>query len=176
MEDQCKVYGWCGNFGVCVCNATDPYCKCPSADFDQVDPSDASKGCRRQQDLTQCSDNHSMVQLDHTELLSYPPESESDSEIYYLGIPDCWENCLRNPDCVASAIMGDGRGTCRMKTPEFMSAYQTASVSATSYVKVCGQGQDLILPLAQISLANESKLPGIRIVLLITINCVINLF
>ncbi|GLJ51198.1 hypothetical protein SUGI_1089420 [Cryptomeria japonica] len=74
VNDQCKVYGWCGNFGVFVYNNTGPYCECPSADFDQIDPTVASQGCKRQQDITQCSNNQSMVRLDNTEFLSYPPE------------------------------------------------------------------------------------------------------
>ncbi|GLJ51188.1 hypothetical protein SUGI_1089270 [Cryptomeria japonica] len=89
----------------------------------------------RQDDITQCSNNQSMIQMDHTEFFSYPPESESNSEIYYLGFPDCWENCLKNPSCIASTLMNDGTGTCRMKTSNFTSAYQAVSIPSTSNVK-----------------------------------------
>ncbi|XP_057848114.2 G-type lectin S-receptor-like serine/threonine-protein kinase At1g34300 [Cryptomeria japonica] len=159
VEDQCNVYGWCGNFGVCIYNGLGPYCACPSADFDQIDPNDVTKGCKRQDDITQCSNNQSMVPLDHTEFFSYPPESESNSEIYYLGFPDCWQNCLKNPSCTASTIMADGTGTCRMKTSNFTSAYQTASIRATSYVKVCGQGRPLSPPPPPVSTVNEFREP-----------------
>lgn len=165
VEDQCKVYGWCGNFGVCVYNDTAPYCQCPSRDFDQIDPTDASKGCRRQQDITLCSNNQSMVPLDHTEFFSYPPESESNSEIYYLGIPDCWQNCLKNPSCTASTIMADGTGTCRMKTSNFTSAYQTVSLPSTSYVKVCGQGRPLSPPSTSVRTVRKSNIPAFGIAL-----------
>ncbi|XP_057812928.2 G-type lectin S-receptor-like serine/threonine-protein kinase At1g34300 [Cryptomeria japonica] len=155
VEDQCKVYGWCGNFGVCLYNNTDPYCECPSADFDRIDPSDATKGCRRQQDIAQCSNNQSMVRLNNTEFFSYPPDLESNSEIYTLAFQDCWQNCLKNPSCTAATIMADGAGTCRMKTNEFTSAYQTASISSTSYVKVCGSGRPLTPPPPPVRIVNR---------------------
>ncbi|XP_059068783.1 G-type lectin S-receptor-like serine/threonine-protein kinase At1g34300 [Cryptomeria japonica] len=171
VEDQCQVYGWCGNFGVCVYNDTGPYCKCPSAEFDQIDPNDASKGCRRQQDIAQCPNNHSMLQLDHTKFLSYPPESESsNSEIYYFGYADCWQNCLKDPNCTVSTIMADGTGTCREKYSNFTSAYQSVSIPATSFVKVCGRGQPLIQALPPVSIVNESKVPTTGILILIIIN------
>ncbi|KAH9295277.1 hypothetical protein KI387_038865, partial [Taxus chinensis] len=175
MEDQCQVYGWCGNFGVCVYNDTGPSCQCPSGDFDPIDPKDPTKGCQRQQDITQCTNNQSMINLDHTEFFSYPPESDSDSEIYFLGVPDCWQNCLKNPSCTASTIMADGTGTCRMKTSNFTSAYQSLSIPSTSYVKVCGPGRPLAPPLSPVTIVNRSKVSNIRIALAV-IGPVIALF
>uniref|UniRef100_A0A0D6QTN1 Receptor-like serine/threonine-protein kinase n=1 Tax=Araucaria cunninghamii TaxID=56994 RepID=A0A0D6QTN1_ARACU len=163
VEDQCQVYGWCGNFGVCVYNETGPFCQCPSGDFVQINPNDPTGGCRRTQDIMQCSNNQSMVELDHTEFFSYPPESESDSEIYYLGIPDCWQNCLKNPSCTASTIMADGSGTCRMKTSNFTSAYQSVSIPSTSYVKVCGPGKPLPPSSSSLKTRTKWKVSGVVI-------------
>eukprot|EP00253_Pinus_taeda_P011691 PITA_11691 len=163
VEDQCKVYGWCGNYGVCVHNDTASYCTCPSADFVPIDPKDSTQGCRRVQDIAGCS-NQSMVVLDNTEFFSYPPESESQSEIFNLGITDCRQNCLRNPFCFAATLMADGSGTCRMKTENFTSAYQSAAIPSTSYVKVCGQGRPLATPPPAIIFLGSTKESAIRIV------------
>lgn len=163
IEDQCQVYGWCGNFGVCVYNDTSPYCICPSADFVPMDPNDPTQGCRRQQDLVGCI-NQSMVVLNHTRFFSYPPESDSKSDIYYLGIHDCEQNyCLRNPLCVASTVMADGSSICRIKSENFISAYQSAALPSTSYVKVCGQGHPLAPPPPAIRTVDSSKVSAIVI-------------
>ncbi|GLJ51197.1 hypothetical protein SUGI_1089410 [Cryptomeria japonica] len=80
-------------------------------------------------------------------------------------------NCLRNPSCVASTAMNDGTGYCKMKTSNFTSAYQTASIPTTSYVKVCGQGRPLTPPPPPpVSSVNEFKGAANGIVVLITIN------
>eukprot|EP01018_Ginkgo_biloba_P040743 Gb_24274 [translate_table: standard] len=141
VEDQCRVYGWCGNYGVCVYNDTGPYCLCPSADFIAVDPKDPAQGCKREQEIGDCSNNQTMVTLEHTEFLSYPPETESNSDHFFLGISDCRQNCLKSSTCIASTILSDGSGTCRMKIGNFTSAYKSPSIPSTSYVKVCGQGR-----------------------------------
>lgn len=139
VEDQCQVYGWCGNSGICVYNQTAPYCICPSLDFAFVDPKDPMQGCVRKENISSCPSNQSMVMMNHTEFLSYPPESSSDK--FFLGFTDCRQNCLNNPTCSASTILSDGSGTCRLKTSNFTSGYQSAAIPSTSYVKVCGPGR-----------------------------------
>lgn len=126
VQDQCRVYGWCGNFGVCVYNATAPYCICPSLDFTAVDPTDSRKGCRRKELITSCPGNQSMVGVIQTEFLSYSPESSSDT--FFLGTTDCRQNCLNNPTCSVSTISRDGSGTCLLKTSNFTSAYRTPAI------------------------------------------------
>eukprot|EP00253_Pinus_taeda_P015133 PITA_15133 len=141
VQDQCRVYGWCGNFGVCVYNETAPYCICPSLDFTAVDPTDSRKGCRRKEVISSCPTNQSMVIVIQTEFLSYPPEASSD--IFFLGRTDCWQNCLNNPTCSASTILRDGSGGCRLKTSSFTSAYHSPAIRSASRVKVCGPGRPL---------------------------------
>lgn len=107
VEDQCQVYGWCGNSGICVYNQTAPYCICPSLDFAFVDPKDPMQGCVRKENISSCPSNQSMVMMNHTEFLSYPPESSSDK--FFLGFTDCRQNCLNNPTCSA-LVWTAGRG------------------------------------------------------------------
>ena len=45
MEDQCQVFGYCGDMGICSYNETDPVCGCPSLNFEPIDPNDSRKGC-----------------------------------------------------------------------------------------------------------------------------------
>eukprot|EP01018_Ginkgo_biloba_P015246 Gb_32199 [translate_table: standard] len=137
VEDQCKVYGWCGNFGICVYNDTGAFCMCPSANFVAVDPKAPLQGCKREQDMDirECINNQSMVELEHTEFLSYPPESDD----FYGGISDCEQNCLKSGSCIAATILNDGSGMCRFKTTNFASGYRSVTIPSTSYVKVCGE-------------------------------------
>lgn len=167
VEDQCQVYGWCGNFGICVYNDTAPYCICPSLDFTLVDPKDSMQGCRSKEVITSCPSNQSMVMMNHTEFLSYPPESGSDK--FFLGFTDCRQNCLNNPTCSASTILSDGSGTCRLKTSNFTSGYQSAAIPSTSYVKVCGPGRPLPLsPPPTTTTETSRKLSSLVIILAVT--------
>ncbi|KAH9297695.1 hypothetical protein KI387_029377 [Taxus chinensis] len=143
VEDQCKVYGLCGDNGICIYNDTGPHCACPSLDFTAVDPKVAKQGCRRLEAIASCSNNQSLVRLNHTEFLSYVPELASDR--FLLGTTDCWENCLRNPSCTASTILSDGSGTCLLMTSNFTSGYASLIIPSTSYIKVCGPGRPLSL-------------------------------
>ncbi|KAH0920749.1 hypothetical protein HID58_020767 [Brassica napus] len=52
VADQCLVYGYCGNFGICTHKDTNPICLCPSLNFDHVDENDKRKGCKRKTQLT----------------------------------------------------------------------------------------------------------------------------
>lgn len=170
VEDQCRVYGWCGDFGICVYNGTAPYCTCPSLDFKQVDPKDSTQGCTRSQNINLCPSNQSMVMMNHTEFLSYPPESSSDK--FFLGFTDCRQNCLNNPTCSASTILSDGSGTCRLKTSNFTSGYQSVAIPSTSYVKVCGPGRPLPLqspPTTTTQTSRKLSLLGIIIAVTCTV-------
>nr|KYP47214.1 Putative receptor protein kinase ZmPK1 [Cajanus cajan] len=75
--DQCEVYAYCGNYGVCSYNDSSPICGCPSENFEMVDPNDARKGCRRKASLDSCQGSATMLTLDHAVILSYPPEAAS---------------------------------------------------------------------------------------------------
>ncbi|KAL8171866.1 hypothetical protein V2J09_023670 [Rumex salicifolius] len=134
--DQCEVFGYCGNMGVCSYNDTDPICSCPSQNFDPIDPKDPRKGCSRKLDINNCSVSPAMLQMEHTRFLNYPPESNTD--VYYEGIEPCRSNCLLSPTCVASSALADGSGYCYQKVEGFVSAYKSAALPSTSFVKVCG--------------------------------------
>ncbi|CAE6002422.1 unnamed protein product [Arabidopsis arenosa] len=75
--DQCLVYGYCGNFGICSYNGTNPICSCPSRNFDFVDVNDRRKGCKRKVELSDCSGNTTMLDLPHTRLFTYENDLKS---------------------------------------------------------------------------------------------------
>ncbi|KAL2335015.1 hypothetical protein Fmac_016228 [Flemingia macrophylla] len=136
VQDQCEVYAYCGNYGVCSYNDSSPICGCPSENFEMVDPNDSRKGCRRKVSLSSCQGNTTMLTLDHAVILSYPPEAASQS--FFIGISACRGNCLSGTGaCFASTSLSDGSGQCVMKSEDFVSAYQNPSLPSTSYVKVC---------------------------------------
>ncbi|KAI4352832.1 hypothetical protein L6164_007046 [Bauhinia variegata] len=44
VQDQCKVFGFCGTNGICSYNDSNPVCGCPSQNFEMIDPNDSRKG------------------------------------------------------------------------------------------------------------------------------------
>ncbi|MBA0794684.1 hypothetical protein Gohar_018992 [Gossypium harknessii] len=134
--DQCDVFGYCGNMGICSYNDTSPICGCPSENFELVDVNDRRQGCKRKREIEDCPGSAAMLELDHAEFLTYSPELSS--QVFFIGISACRLNCLVSDSCVASTSLSDGSGVCYLKTTEFVSGYQSASLPSTSYVKVCG--------------------------------------
>ena len=63
VEDQCEVFGYCGNYGVCSYNDSKPVCGCPSQNFEMVDPNDSRKGCTRKVRLEDCAGKVAMLQV-----------------------------------------------------------------------------------------------------------------
>lgn len=149
VEDQCQVYGYCGNMGICSYNDTDPICGCPSQNFEQVDPKDSRKGCKRKVETVDCPGNPTMLDMENTQFLTYPPETES--QIFFVGISACRSNCLVNPSCDASTSLSDGTGLCYLKTPGFISGYKSPSLPSSSYVKVCSPVDPNPSPYAQLT-------------------------
>uniref|UniRef100_A0A2N9FLN9 Receptor-like serine/threonine-protein kinase n=1 Tax=Fagus sylvatica TaxID=28930 RepID=A0A2N9FLN9_FAGSY len=135
VEDQCEVFGYCGNMGICSYNDTAPVCGCPSLNFEPIDSKDSRKGCKRKVETQDCPGNATMLDLEHTQFLTYPPETQS--QVFFVGISACRSNCLVSPTCDASTSLSDGTGQCYLKTPSFMSGYQSPALSSTSYIKVC---------------------------------------
>ncbi|KAM3735579.1 hypothetical protein ACB098_10G097000 [Castanea mollissima] len=135
MEDQCQVFGYCGDMGICSYNETDPICGCPSLNFEPIDPNDSRKGCKRKKETKDCAGSTTMLDLAHTQFLTYPPQISS--EVFFIGISACRSNCLVSSTCDASTSLSDGTGWCYIKTPGFMSGYQSPGLPSTSYVKVC---------------------------------------
>lgn len=136
LSDQCQIFGFCGNLGICSYNDTTPVCGCPSENFDPVDPNDRSKGCRRKVEIADCPGSAAMLELDHAQFLTYPPELSS--QVFFVGISACRLNCLVSGSCIASTSLADGSGLCYLKVPSFVSGYQSPALPSTSYVKVCG--------------------------------------
>ncbi|XWS24859.1 hypothetical protein CRYUN_Cryun27aG0021100 [Craigia yunnanensis] len=134
--DQCDVFGYCGNMGICSYNESTPICGCPSENFELVDVNDRRQGCKRKVEIEDCPGSAAMLQLDHAEFLTYQPELSS--QVFFVGISACRLNCLVSPSCVASTSLSDGTGLCYLKTTEFVSGYQSPALPSTSYVKVCG--------------------------------------
>ncbi|CAN8314205.1 unnamed protein product [Cochlearia groenlandica] len=137
VANQCLIYGYCGDFGICSYNETGPICLCPSRNFDLVDDNDRRKGCKRKIELSDCSSNATMLDLDHTRFITDP--SDENSQLFFAGSSPCRSNCLVSSSCLASVSMSDGSGICWQKQPgSFFTGYQSSSVPSTSYVKVCG--------------------------------------
>ncbi|XP_047342230.1 G-type lectin S-receptor-like serine/threonine-protein kinase At1g34300 [Impatiens glandulifera] len=136
ISDQCQVFGYCGNLGVCSYNDSGPICNCPSRNFEPIDPNDSLKGCRRKIEIEDCPGNATMLDLPNTKFLTYPPELPA--QVFFVGISACRLNCLVSSSCIASTSLADGSGLCYVKVPAFVSAYQSAALPSTSYVKVCG--------------------------------------
>ncbi|CAL4945351.1 unnamed protein product [Urochloa decumbens] len=135
VADQCQVFGYCGDMGVCSYNGTAPVCGCPSRNFELADASNPRNGCKRKVDLANCPGNSTMLQLDNTQFLTYPPEIAV--EQFFVGITACRLNCLSAGSCVASTALSDGSGLCWLKVSNFVSAYQSPALPSTSFVKVC---------------------------------------
>ena len=145
VSDQCEVYGYCGNMGICSYNATgSPTCSCPSKNFNLVDPSDSRKGCKRKVEIKDCPGNETLLPMNHTRFFTYPPETSSD--VYILGITACRSNCLSGSSCVASTILADVTGQCHLKTSNFVSGYQSPTIPGSSFIKVCSPIEPNPLP------------------------------
>ncbi|XP_021760475.1 G-type lectin S-receptor-like serine/threonine-protein kinase At1g34300 [Chenopodium quinoa] len=137
ISDQCEVFGYCGNMGICTYNVTgNPTCSCPSKNFLFVDPTDSRKGCKRKVEIKDCPGTETVLPMNHTRFLTYPPESSA--EQFILGTTACRLNCLSGSGCVASTVMADGTGYCYIKTSGFVSGYQSPTIPGSSFVKVCG--------------------------------------
>ncbi|XP_042033474.1 G-type lectin S-receptor-like serine/threonine-protein kinase At1g34300 [Salvia splendens] len=135
VSDQCQVYGFCGNNGICSYNDTSPICGCPSLNFELIDAGDSRSGCKRKVELQDCPGQVAMLPLDHTEFLTFNPELAS--QVFYMGNQPCNLNCLNGASCVASTSLSDGSGQCFLKTSSFVSGFHTPAIPSTSYVKVC---------------------------------------
>lgn len=135
VSDQCQVYGFCGNLGICSYNDTSPICGCASQNFELVDSKDTRQGCKRKVELQDCPGQVAMVQLDHSEFLTFQPELAS--QVYYMGNSPCNLNCLTGSACIASTSLSDGSGECYLKTSSFVSGFRSPAIPSTSYVKVC---------------------------------------
>ncbi|KAD0332302.1 hypothetical protein E3N88_44444 [Mikania micrantha] len=136
VSDQCQVFGYCGNLGICSYNGSNSICGCPSQNFDPIDPNDSRKGCRRKVEINECPSSSTMLELDNARFLTYPPELSSQE--FSVGISACRLNCLVSGSCIASTALSDGTGMCYYKVPGFVSGYQSPALPSTSYLKVCG--------------------------------------
>lgn len=141
LSNQCKVFGYCGNNGMCSYNDTSPVCGCPSENFEFVDQRDSRKGCKRKVDLSSCA-YPTMLQLDHAMFLTYPPENDpgGSTEVFSIGLLPCRQYCLENNGCFGSTSVADGSGFCYLKNSDvtdFVSGYQSPALPSTSFVKVC---------------------------------------
>ncbi|KAI4323992.1 hypothetical protein L6164_023560 [Bauhinia variegata] len=141
IEDQCEVFGYCGKYGICSYKNLIPICKCPSQNFEMIDPNDNRKGCKRIVELENCQGKIEMLQLDHALIFSYPPIPifSANPEVLYIPNHACRANCLGSDSCFASTSLSDGTGICYIKNvDDLISGYQNAALLSTSYVKVCG--------------------------------------
>ncbi|KAF7126456.1 hypothetical protein RHSIM_Rhsim11G0063600 [Rhododendron simsii] len=158
VADQCLVFGYCGNFGICSYNDTGPVCDCPSLNFEPIDTMDSRKGCKRKMEIADCPGSGAMLQLDQAEFLTYPPELAS--QVFFAAISACRLNCLVSSPCIASTSLSDGTGLCYQKTPDFVSGYQSPALPSTSFVKVCGPIVENPSPSEGVTKGKSSSLHG----------------
>ncbi|GAB4834037.1 hypothetical protein Ancab_032291 [Ancistrocladus abbreviatus] len=149
VPDQCEVFGYCGNLGICRYNDAGPSCGCPSENFDLIDKEDSRKGCKRKVKLEDCPLNATLLQMDHTRFLTYAPETATD--VFIVDISACKYNCLTSGSCVASTLLAESIGNCYtqssrfsesigncyIKSSSFVSGYLSPAILSTSFVKVC---------------------------------------
>ncbi|KAK1258452.1 G-type lectin S-receptor-like serine/threonine-protein kinase [Acorus gramineus] len=122
VEDQCEVFGYCGNMGICTYNDAEPVCRCPSQNFVPSELNDPRKGCKRKQEISDCPMNSTIRELDNTQFLTYPLKqvASNGNEVFFEGFSACRENCLTQPSFVY-----------------FISGYQSPALLSTSFVRVC---------------------------------------
>ncbi|TYH82807.1 hypothetical protein ES332_D02G087000v1 [Gossypium tomentosum] len=168
VTDQCQVYGFCGNMGVCGYKDSNPVCGCPSQNFDPVDEHDGRKGCRRKVEIEDCPGDVTMLQLEHTKFLTYPPEVND--QTFIVGTVACRMNCLVSGSCIGSTLVADGSGICYMKTTDFITGYQGAVLPSTSFLKVCGQAvPNLSSYLDTSGKDNDSRLHAMVIIVVVLV-------
>ncbi|CAH8357066.1 unnamed protein product [Eruca vesicaria subsp. sativa] len=149
VADQCQVFGFCGNFGICRYDGFFPICECPSENFVPIDVNDMRKGCKRKVELEDCPSNLGMLDLNNTRFLTYPPEVSA--QRFTLGTEACRAICLVDSLCFASVLMADGSGICFQKLSGFVSGYKSPSVPSTSSLKVCKP----VLPYSTVKKSDE---------------------
>ncbi|KAJ4905948.1 G-type lectin S-receptor-like serine/threonine-protein kinase [Raphanus sativus] len=152
VADQCQVFGFCGDFGICRYDGFVPTCDCPSENFVPIDVNDMRKGCRRKVELEDCRGNEGMLELNNTRFLTYAPELST--QRFTLGTEACRANCLADSLCFASVLMADGSGVCFQKLSGLVSGYTSPSVPSTSSLKVCKP----VLPYSTVKKHDERSL------------------
>ncbi|KAK9713793.1 hypothetical protein RND81_06G051800 [Saponaria officinalis] len=152
---ECWIFGYCGNMGICSYDDTSPVCGCVSENFDAVDEEDGRKGCRLKKAFKDCPNNVTMLEMNNTMFLNYPPEMD---EVFYMGNSGCQQNCLTDASCVASTTLADGSGQCYQKTSGFVSGYQSSALPSISYIKVC----EPIVPNPPPSLDGSTENKGLK--------------
>eukprot|EP00268_Persea_americana_P019237 TRINITY_DN19852_c0_g1_i1.p1 TRINITY_DN19852_c0_g1~~TRINITY_DN19852_c0_g1_i1.p1 ORF type:complete len:892 (-),score=135.90 TRINITY_DN19852_c0_g1_i1:566-3058(-) len=173
VQDQCMVFGWCGNMGVCSYNDSGPICICPSGNFEFVDPNNPRLGCKRKQRIEDCPGSSTMFQMEHTQFLTYDPERSSD--VFFVGITACRLNCLAGGSCVASTSLSDGTGLCFLKVSSFVSGYQSPALPSTSFVKVCAPGVSNQPPPASSQQQIRSSKLRVGVIVLVVVGTVLGL-
>nr|GMD31960.1 G-type lectin S-receptor-like serine/threonine-protein kinase At4g03230 isoform X1 [Ipomoea batatas] len=117
-QDNCSVYNFCGNFGICSRNNTESPCKCLDG-FDPKYPGDwkagrYSGGCARKSEAS-CNQNITFLNLTSMKVdYPYPPPNSMTNE------EQCGKECLDDCDCQAYSFGGEQRGEdrCRIWTAE----------------------------------------------------------
>ncbi|CAF2125039.1 G-type lectin S-receptor-like serine/threonine-protein kinase At1g34300 [Brassica napus] len=167
VADQCQVFGFCGNFGICRYDGFVPTCECPSENFVPIDVNDMRKGCKRKVELEDCRGNEDMLDLNNTRFLTYPPELST--QRFTLGTEACRANCLADSLCFASVLMADGSGVCFQKLSGLVSGYKSPSVPSTSSLKVCKP----VSPYSTVEKSDERLLIRALIIALVVIATVL---
>ncbi|KAL3529770.1 hypothetical protein ACH5RR_009092 [Cinchona calisaya] len=143
VDKQCDVFGSCGLYSVCGYNTTGSVCDCLYSQSSERGTASAAvdssgSGCQKMVDLGNCRMHTSIVVMKQTVLYGlYPP---NDVKIF-LSQNDCKNYCLNDTTCIAATSMNDGSRLCTVKRTSFISGYNTPSIPATSFLKVCSVPQ-----------------------------------
>ncbi|KAB1220693.1 hypothetical protein CJ030_MR3G009357 [Morella rubra] len=170
VEDQCRVFGYCGHMAICSYIGVNPICSCPSQNFELLDPKDSRKGCKRKMEIKDCPDNLTMLVMENTLFLTYPPQSTfavEGSQIFFLSISACRSNCLLSGICDAATTLSDGTGMCFLKRPGFLTGYRNPALPSTSYVKVCSPAIPNPSPSVQIVRKSDAQAQACKLAILL---------
>ncbi|KAL4183499.1 hypothetical protein AMTRI_Chr11g98540 [Amborella trichopoda] len=89
LQDQCRIYGYCGDMGICTYySGSKPICICPSLNFELIDPNDSRKHCKTKVELFNCLNGTTTFQLNNSEFVNSPLELRPD-QYTILGFRQC---------------------------------------------------------------------------------------
>ncbi|XP_024517269.1 G-type lectin S-receptor-like serine/threonine-protein kinase At1g34300 [Selaginella moellendorffii] len=141
VSDQCQVYNYCGNYGICSYRAVPSQapvayrtvCDCPTG-LGFVDPSRRNAGCTNTGNVASdcATESNQLIATNSTAWLDSGSTvtSNSNSE-------QCTSNCRGDSSCFGCLVPNDGSGHCVQFRSTSMSGYSSPSIQSTAFLKVC---------------------------------------
>ncbi|GLJ46718.1 hypothetical protein SUGI_0985000 [Cryptomeria japonica] len=142
LEDECRVNGLCGEYGLCKYIEGKRTCVCPPG-FVQSSQAEnwTSQGCKRLAPLD-CpapqviSLANTVFFWDGTDFIVGNATSES----------DCMAAVRQTPAMTAATFPNNGSGMCIQKRVSFVSGYESPSSRSVSFIRICGEAVQPLEP------------------------------